>query len=248
MAKPVLYVFSTSHYCEKARWALDYLAIDYQVKYLAPGLHMLIAKRLGARRSSLPILKAGGQLIQGSSDIIHWAEATASDNSKCLTPDNQRQQCLDIEKRLDDISGVHIRRYYYSEALVDHPQTIQAIFSKSLSGIQKLLLAGTWGKIRKLMIKGMDLGPDQRQESKDIIDGELQWLDELLSDGRRFLAGGQFSRADITAASLFAPLVLPEKHPTYADLKLPPGVIEDVSDWERRPVLNWIRELYAEYR
>ena len=45
--KPTLYIFAISHFCEKARWALDYLGIEYQLVHLAPGLHMSAAKKTG---------------------------------------------------------------------------------------------------------------------------------------------------------------------------------------------------------
>ena len=38
-----------------------------------------------------------------------------------LTPDDARDECLSLEQRLDRHAGVHVRRYYYSEALVEHP-------------------------------------------------------------------------------------------------------------------------------
>ena len=65
MKKPVLYLFGISHYCEKARWALEYLDVDFDISHVAPGLHIALAKKLGAPGSSLPILVADGQLVQG---------------------------------------------------------------------------------------------------------------------------------------------------------------------------------------
>ncbi len=248
MSKPVLYVFAISHYCEKACWALDYLDIDYEISHVAPGLHRLIAKKLGAPGSSLPILVAEGQLVQGSAEIIDWADAAASTDSKRLTPNNAREECLELEKRLDDVAGVHTRRYYYSAALVDHPETVRPIFTKDLPILQKLLVGVTWGLVRKLMIDRMDLGTEQGQDSKCIVEGELRWLDGLLSNGRHFLAGDQFSRADLTAASLLAPLAAPKEHPTYADLRLPPRLAADLVNWENRPSINWVRQIYGQYR
>jgi glutathione S-transferase len=248
MPKPVLYIFAISHYCEKACWALDYLNIDYNITHVAPGIHQRITKQLGAPRSSLPILVANGQTVQGSAQIIDWADAAASTDSKQLTPNNARGECLEIEKRLDETAGVHIRRYYYSEALVDHPETVRPIFTKDLPRMQKILVGATWSVVRKRMIVFMDLGPEQGQDSKRIVDDELSWLDGMLSDGRQVLAGDQFSRADITAASLLAPLALPKQHPTYADIRLPPNFATDLENWKNRPSLNWVREMYAKYR
>jgi len=126
---PVLYVFAISHFCEKARWALDVLEVDYELRHVAPGEHMEIAKKLGAPRSSVPYLSLGGRVIQGSADIISWAESVSSTEIS-LTPD--AEVCEQIEKRIDDIAGVHVRRFYYSEALVEHPSMIRPLFTRDL--------------------------------------------------------------------------------------------------------------------
>lgn len=247
-SNPVLYIFAISHYCEKARWALDYLGIDYELRYLAPGEHVQIAKKLGAPRTSLPFLRVNGQAIQGSAAIIDWADNATSRTEKRLTPAADREECLQIEKRLDDIVGVHVRRFYYSEALVEYPKTVRPIFTRDLSPVKKLLISIVWRNIRKMMIARMDLGTEQGQASRDITEGELDWLDELLSDGRKYLVGDKLSRADIAAASLLAPLAQPPEHPTYTRIELPPRMARDVSNWEQRPSLDWVRDIYAAYR
>lgn len=248
MNKPILYIFAISHYCEKARWALDYLNTDYELKHIAPGVHQKLAKRLGAPRSSVPILVVDEQFVQGSEQIIDWAESAAGDDHRLKNCEGDRQQCLELNKRLDDIAGVHVRRYYYSEAVVEYPETVRPLFTKGLPVAQKILVRAAWGKMQKLMIKYMDLGREQGEESRRIVEGELDWLDEILSDGREFLVGDQFSRTDIAAASLLAPLALPKQHPTYAGLTVPPRLAADLKRWESRPTLNWVREIYAKYR
>jgi glutathione S-transferase len=245
---PRLYIFAISHYCEKARWALDYLGIDYELRHLPPGFHMSVTRRLGARGSSLPVLVAGDTVLQGSGKIIDWAEADAPADSKRLTPLDDREACLSIEKRLDRVAGVHVRRFYYSEALVLYPETVKPVFSRDLGLAHKLILAGSWGVVRKRMIELIDLGAEQGRESMRIIDAELGWLDELLRDGRRFLVGERFSRADLTAASLLAPLANPAEHPVYAGLSMPPQMAAVLSDWDGRPSMRWIREIYSRFR
>ncbi len=242
-----LYIFAISHYCEKACWALERLGIEHRVELLAPGPHQVTAKKLGARRAALPILVADGAMVQGSANIIDWADAQV-EPSRRLTPDEGREECLAIEKRLDDVFGVHVRRYYYSEALVDHPATVLPIFTNGLPVARRLLVTATWPVIRRLMIQGMDLGPEQRLDSRRIVEQELDWVDGLLSDGRRHLVGDGLTRADLAAASLLSPLAVPDEHPTYANLSLPPLLAEDVAGWNTRPSLAWVRDIYAAYR
>ena len=245
---PVLYVFAISHYCEKARWALDYLGINYVLQYVAPGEHGQIARELGAPQTSVPYLNLHGQVIQGSANIIDWADSATSIDGKRLTPESDRAVCDQIEKRIDDIAGVHVRRYYYSEALVEYPKTVRPMFTRDLPLRKKLLISMAWGKIRGLMIARMNLGRKQGQESRDITEGELDWIDGLLSDGRKYLVGDEFSRADMAVASLLAPLALPPQHPTYGKIKHPPRMAKDVSEWQQRPSIKWVRDIYAEYR
>ena len=248
MSTPLLYVFAISHYCEKARWALDHYGIDYAPRFAPPGLHAMLAKRSGARRSSVPFLVVDGRTIQGSSQIVDWADDAAPPEAPSLTPDDLRDEVLAVEKRLDDVAGVHVRRYYYSEALVEHPATVRPIFTRDLGTAQRLLVNATWAPMRSMMIKGMDLGPDQRLDSRDVLERELAWLDDRLADGRHFLVGDALTRADITAASLLAPLVLPDEHPVYADMTLPPGIAADVDGWRGRASLDWVRQTYSRYR
>ena len=227
---------------------MDYLGVAYQLKIIPPGPHSAIAQKLGAPGSSLPFLVHGDEVIQGSSLIIDWAQKRAAAGNHGLNPDKEQTEAETIERRLDDVTGLHIRRMYYSEALVKYPKTVKPVFDKGLSLIHSIMLTFMWPVVRKRMINLMDLGTEQGIESKKIVESELDWLDGVLADGREYLVGDRFSRVDITAASLLAPLVTPPEHPTYANIVIPPGLKLDVVRWEKRPALMWVKEIYARHR
>jgi glutathione S-transferase len=250
MTTPVLYVFAISHFCEKARWALDYLNIEYRLQHLSPITYGKFVRGLGVADTCLPVLTAGSLTLQGSSRIIDWAEAQGRPGKSSLEVDNipDVSRAREIEQRLDDVAGVHVRRYYYADALLNQPQKVRPIFCAGLTWQEQIMLRLAWGKICKYMIRGLDLGVEQGRESRLMIETELDWLDGLLADGRAFLLGEHFSRADITAAGLLSPLVLPPEHPTYHNLQLPPGVAADVADWQQRRSIRWIGDIYRNYR
>lgn len=248
MTTPTLFVFSISHYCEKARWALEYLGVDHRLRFIAPGQHVRIARKLGLRRGSVPFLAAGDEVLQGSADIVAWAEAAAPAGAPALSTDETRDACMEIERRLDEVAGVHARRLYYSEAVVDYPGMVRPLLTAGLPAAQKLGFRLSWRLIRGLMIRGMDLGPSQRDESRDIVDRELDWLEEMLAGGRQYLVGESFSRADIAAASLLSPVALPAQHPAYAGLETPPRFAADLERWGDRPALAWVRDIYERHR
>jgi glutathione S-transferase len=247
MAQLILYVFNISHYCEKARWALDHFGIEHQVKHVMVGTHRRIARKLGAVRGSVPFLQAGDLVVAGSSAIIDWGEAQRGAQAPSLSGDDP-EQARAIEKRLDDVAGVHVRRFFYSDALITDPGSVRPMFSNGLPLWQRMAVTMGWSRIVPVMIKGMDLGPAQGLESRAIVEREMDWLDGLLADGRPYLSGNRFSRADITAASLLSPLVAPRQHPTYAAAVFPQAVAATMQEWAERPVLRKVRELYASWR
>jgi glutathione S-transferase len=172
MAKFILYIFAISHYCEKARWALDYLGIELGLVHLAPGLNAQFAKKHKLPSTSLPILKADDTFVQGSSNIIDWADQNYSD-SKTLTPESHDTICRDVEQRLDELTGVNIRRHYYSEALVEYPDTVEPPFTKDLPLDHQQFISNIWTTVTEQMANKMDLGFEQGEASKIVIDNKL---------------------------------------------------------------------------
>ncbi len=246
-ATPVLYIFTISHYCEKAHWALDHFGIAHEARHVMPGAHRAIAKKLGAKRGSVPFLQTDDGVIAGSSAIIDWCEQhNAGQRPSLAGADAAAVRAT--EKRLDDVAGVHVRRFYYSDALINSPASVRPIFSNGLPLWQRAVVTLGWSRIVPLMIKGLDLGPAQGLQSRAVIEGELDWLDSLLADGRPYLHGDQWIRADLTAAALLAPLAVPKEHPIVEKAFYPKGVRQAVQEWEHRPAMQFVKRMYATHR
>lgn len=245
--QPILYVFNISHYCEKARWALDYFGIAHEVRHVMPGAHRAIAKKRGAKRGTVPFFQTDEGVIAGSSAIIDWSELHNAGKRPSLSgadPDAVRA----IEKRLDDVVGIHVRRFYYSDALINAPASVRPIFSNGLPMWQQAAVTLGWSRIVPLMIKGMDLGPAQGLQSRAVVEAELDWLDGLLADGRPYLHGNQWTRADLTAAALLGPLATPKEHHLTEKIFVPNNVRNAMKDWEARPALQFVGCMYSTHR
>lgn len=281
-----LYTIGISHYCEKARWALDWHHLPFEEVGWPPGLHLRLIRRLGTPRSSLPILHVGAlgatparrsrggntrsplaasasdtpelrgrpcvmedTLIQGSDRIIDWAERQAdTSGSPSLTPTADVEAGARIERRADDVLGVHVRRLFYAEVLPHHPRLVKPWLMLNASPGNRLMANLTWPLVRRLMIRGMDTAPEAAPDSRAKLEAELDRLDGLLADGRRFLAGERFSRVDLTVAALLAPFARPAQAPVYCAVSLPPALQQDVDRWRSRPIMRWVTETYAHYR
>lgn len=247
MSTPTLYVFAISHYCEKARWALEYLGVDFRLRCIAPGIHARLQKKYGLETTSLPLLVDGGQVVQGSAAIVDWAEARAT-NGKTLTPEADAANCRAVEGRLDDIAGVHTRRFFYCEALLEHPERVKPAFLEGIPWYERPMLNLMWPRMAPIMTERMDLGKEQGEESRAIVADELSWIESFLAEGRDYLVGNSLTRADVTAASLFGRLSGTTDHPRKTETFLPPRMSADQAAWRDRPALAWIRRIYAEHR
>ena len=239
-----LIVFGISHYCEKARWALDWHGVDYEEVNWPPGPHLLMAKRLGAPRSSVPILQEGEELIQGSDKIIDWADALSPSSDKSLsTP-----EACELEQRADKSLGIHARRLAYAECLKTHPHVVKPAVFHNLSALHLLLANLMWPITRRAMIRGYGLGEGAAAESRARMEVELDWFDAAIADGRPFLTGDRFTRADIAVASLLSPFARPDAMPLYQRMEFPPALAADLSRWQSRPTMQWVSQIYAKFR
>ena len=245
-ARPKLIVFSLSHFCEKARWALDWHGIVYNEISWAPGLHRVLLKRYGANASTLPVLLDDETIVQGSSAIIDWAENRAQAPVRSLSPQTKDlAEAHDIERRADEVIGVQVRRLAYAELLPNYPQIAKRELFPPTSGWHGRIGGMMWPAIRRIIMGAYDIRPGAASESRFRLESELDWLDCKLSDGRSFLVGDRFSRVDVTVASLLAPFARPkERYPEAT----PDALAADVGRWSDRPVMRWVNTQYRAHR
>ena len=247
-ARPRLITFAASHFCEKARWALDWHGIDYEEIGWPPGVHLILAKLCGARHSTLPIVLNGAEVIQGSGAIIDWADGKASDRGRSLTPKANLAEAKEIERRADEIIGPHVRRLAFAEALPSHAYLIKSALSHRASGWRRRAGNMMWPVARRIMARMYEIGPGAAAESRAKLEAELDWLDAKLADGRAYLASDRFSRADLTVASLLANFARPTELSAHHGMKGPDALAADVNRWSERPVMRWVLAQYREHR
>ena len=238
-----LYQFPISHFCEKARWALDYKGLDYEVKNLLPGLHSRTTMKL-AKHSSVPILVDGEQAIQGAAEIISYLDDRCPD--KPLTPkdDKTRQQALEWERYLDKEIGIHLRRCAY-HILLDHPSVVIGFFTQDGPWYGKLVLKSIFPKLRRAMKERMKINDETAKLSKQYLANATDRLQQHL-ETNKFIVDNRFTRADLTAAALLAPIRMPEKYGLHWPEQIPGGFQELVEEFDNNT--RWVDEIYRKFR
>jgi|SRR5215467_12001612 glutathione S-transferase len=247
--KPILIVFGISHFCEKARWALDWHGVSYNEIGWPPGLHRALLKYNAAKGTSLPVVLDGDLVIEGSGAIIDWAERKAQDQTRSLNPrTGDLAEVREIERRADEVLGSHVRRLVYAETLPHYSHLVRPALFLSCSTWHHRIGSLMWPVTRRIMMRMYDIRPGAASESRAALESELNWLDARLSDGRFYLVGDRFSRADLTVASLLAVFAGPKEMPVYHRMRRPDALAADIERWRPRPAMQWIVEQYRRHR
>jgi len=238
-----LYQFPISHYCEKARWALDYKGLEFTRKTLLPGPHVKTAKRL-AGASQVPILVDDGKAIQGSAAILDHLEARVP--ARPLTPADPglEREARDWEAWLDAEVGVHVRRWMYS-VLLDHPDLLIPMFTHEGPWYGPLLYRLIFPRLRKRIIVLLHLNARTARESGERVEAAVERLADRYA-GRSYLVGEAFSRADLAAAALLAPLWMPPRYGVPWPATLPPPLQAPVTALRERS--GFVARLYQDHR
>jgi glutathione S-transferase len=97
---PTLVTIPFSHFCEKARWALDHARLAYSEEGHVPGLHRRAVKRARGRAGSVPVLVLDdGHVLDDSPLIVRWADSHAASGCGLLPPEGKaRDEALELER------------------------------------------------------------------------------------------------------------------------------------------------------
>lgn len=240
-----LFEFPHSHYCEKARWALDYHRTRYQAIAILPGLHLWTVRQY-APKTFVPVLLDETCAIQGSSEIIDYLDNRSTSN--LLTPENDqdRLECAALENDLDLKLGVPIRQILYHR-LLGYPNFIRFCFTHTMPTFKKLAFRMYYPALRKLMYQVYVKSDAEVEQAKRIFDRALDDLGERLKDNE-YLIGGGFSRADLTACSMLSLLVLPKQHPMLWPATPDPQIKAFRDSYTNHPVYSWVKKIYENHR
>lgn len=238
-----LYQFPISHYCEKARWALEYKNLDYKKVNLLPGLHAKKAKKL-ASKSALPILVHDKQVINESSQIISYLDQNFPQNNLTPIDVDLRNKALEWEHFADEEIGSDVRCLCY-HTLLDHPDITIPFFTVDGPWYGKLFMQLTYSNLSTKMRKYMQLNDKTAVLINQRLSHAIKKVHTHIKD-REFFVGDSFTRADIGVASLLAPLCRPEGFGLEWPNQFPEPLNSTIKEYADK--LDWVTKLYKQYR
>jgi glutathione S-transferase len=202
-APAVLITIPLSHYCEKARWALDRVVLPYREEPHAPLLHRLATRRNDG--GTVPVLVHGSSRFIDSTDILVHADAVCGGDFLYPRDAALRREVDALEEQFDTQLGPHTRRWAYQQ-LLPHTKLLCSLWSREAPQLEARLLPVITPLVRRLVRAAYKITPESAQRSLDRVRDVFREVDRHLSDGRRFLTGDCFTAADLTFA---APVLFP---------------------------------------
>ncbi|NQZ58043.1 MAG: glutathione S-transferase family protein [Lentisphaeraceae bacterium] len=237
--------FPHSHYCEKARWALDFKGLDFQTVPLLPGFHIITVRKY-APATSVPVLLLDNKSVQGSSEILNFLDENYPQSPLMPKDAQQQRQCLEIEHSMDEKLGENLRRILYHRLLA-YPDFIRYCFTQPMPTYKKAIVALLYPVLRRKMHKQFVVSEERVEQARSDFDDTMNELADLLGQ-RAYLIGDTFTRADLSVASMLSLLVMPEEHPFPWREYPNPQARAFHTKYQTHPVFIWAKEIYKKHR
>lgn len=237
-----------SHFCEKARWALDYAGLAYREESHVPIFSW--AATYGAKgRRTVPVLVTPERTLSDSTDILRWVDA--QNVAAPLFPTGEAGEAVARwEETFDKRVGPSARRLTYFH-LMKTPDLVRRLLESAGTGWEVRATRLAFPVLKAMMVRGMRIDAAGAERSQKALNEVLDSVGARLADGRRYLEGDRFSAADLTFASLMAPLLWPESLQSIVPLGLNDMPAELRALMERvraTPAGQYALRLYAEER
>lgn len=245
---PTLWQIDVSHFSEKARWALAWKGVEHKRHSPVPGAHMAVAAWLTrGRQVTFPVLEIDGRRIGDSTAIVAALEELYPEPP--LYPDDpaERRRALELEDFFDEELGPHVRQLAWHEFGNDRERFNELMKHAAPEPLARMPGAAA-GYARLYTALRFRAGDGRRAEqSRAKVLAALDRLEAELGDGE-YLVDERFSVADLTAASLFYPLVQPREGPMPPDQPAAKGFERFREPLRRRRGFQWVAEMFHRHR
>lgn len=234
-----------SHFCEKARWALDLAHAPYEERGHAPVIHRLFLAR--HRATTAPVLIDGATKLTESTAIVEHADRLGRLG---LFPDRpaERKAVDAFVKTFDERLGPDARLWFYSHAMEDDAMFVRLVGAGTRPAERRMLPALVPG-IKKLVRAHFSITDRTRDEARERLNDVMD-LAASARAGSPYLVNDTFTAADLAFAALSAPLVAPAQYgaelPPEQDL--PEELRDEVQHWRATRSGNATLLLYERHR
>ncbi|MBD2097080.1 glutathione S-transferase [Trichocoleus sp. FACHB-591] len=244
-----LITIPVSHYCEKARWALDRLQVDYVEEAHAPLFSRLATWQLGAG-AQVPVLVTQTEVVADSTRILQYSDHVFASEHKLYPNDpDLRREVEELEELFDTRLGVSLRCWVYFHLLPRKDLTLK-MWCEGTPTLEQRLSRTLFPLTRQLITQALDVNAESETTAFSETKNIFEMVNQRLSDGRRYLVGNTFTAADLTFAALAAPVLMPKEYGVtlFEFEELPPEMAVQVAKLQAMPAAAYALRLFREER
>jgi glutathione S-transferase len=237
-----------SHYCEKARWAMDRLGIPFEEEGHAPAFHVRATAKAGGRSTPVLVTRAG--IFKDSTDILKYLDSFAPPGEELYPPDPALgREVDDLEECFDHDLGPSTRLWGYFH-LLPRRDLMLPVFRAGVPEWQASTLVVVYPVVRFLMRRAMNITAPRAVEALERIGRIFDEVECRLSDGRSFLVGERFTAADLTFAVLSYPMVFPSEcqSPGPSLEEAPAALLDVIRSFRARPGGAFVQRIFRDLR
>jgi glutathione S-transferase len=239
-----------SHYCEKARWALDRAGLPYREERHVQVVHRFVSRRAGGH-GTVPVLITGGEVLGESEQILNWVDQRCAPEQRLLPEEEaEREEVLRLCRRFDRELGPTGRRLIYVHMLACPRDLVVRFNDQGVPGWEDALIRHGWPVSTRLVSRLLDIRPGVEVLDERAVWKEFDFVADRLSQSGAFLCGEVFGAADLTFAALAAAVLVPPQYGValpQPDL-LPPTTADLIRRCREHPAGRYAMRLFAENR
>jgi glutathione S-transferase len=182
--------------------------MPYREERHVQGVHQLVARRVSGGMT-VPVLVTPDGVIGESAEILAWVDQRTPPEHRLLPSESgAREEVERLCRRLDEVLGQRGRRLMYVHMLAD-PKLALCFNNAGVPGWEDRFIRYGWPVAKRYVKRVLEIRPGIEIEDEMAVFGELDYVAELLRDGRPYLCGERFGAADLTFASLSASVIVP---------------------------------------
>jgi glutathione S-transferase len=238
-----------SHYCEKARWALERAGLDYTEERHVQGVHRFVARRAGGGET-VPVLVAAEGVFAESEHVLAYADRALPEDRRLFPSDPAlRQEIESVSRWLDAGLGPEGRRLMYSYML-ELRQLMLEVNCQGVPDWERRAMTAAWPVVVRWGKRELGIGPETKTEDERRVLWAFDSIADRLGDGRRYLCGDRFTAADLTFAALSASVLVPPEYGVALPQPqtLPPYLGDKIQAFREHPAGAYALRLFREER
>ena len=196
-----------SHYCEKARWALDRAEVAYTERAHLQLIHRFAVRRAGGGTTA-PVLVCGETVLAESAEIVDEADRRAPPDRR-LYPDDPAaaDEIRELERGFDELLGPAGRQWMYN-GLRGRRDLAVAYACTGVPAWERRALPILYALVSRAIDRFLNVTPEAAAESLAAVRSVFDAVAERL-DARPYLCGERFTAADLTFSALAAAVLMP---------------------------------------